>query len=203
MTEQLVALGDLISALADPYTHAESYPVQVGTKTELRVHRVKMPPLIDQLGDEVEPGGIGADGKSIPSSRPSAKIDVIDRLVAITNGVNTWLSVYEPGRTKEPIRDRLKALVGQPWTDTELRDVVYDARRWLTWAKVSTGWDTRPWAPNVQCLACGERGTLRIRLDPGNAYCISCEAAWDEYTIGLLAEGIRTMNGEKAARSTR
>lgn len=196
IADDLTILGDIVGVLADPQHHAESYSVLVGSSAEKRIHRVYLPCLVDQLAAEIEPGGQGADGRFVPASRPAARIEAIDRLEAIRKGADEWLAIHEAASTRDPLTTKLKRLVGRPWTGEELRVLVKDAKRWLTWAQTITGWDSSPWMPNVPCLACAERGSLRIRLSASTAFCVRCGAAWDASTIGLLAAGIRTLNGE-------
>jgi hypothetical protein len=200
LTDHLTTLADIISQLADPQHHAESYSVLVGANAENRVHRIDMPCLVDQLAAEMEPGGQGADGRFVPASRPAARVESIDALERIRKGAEEWLAIYSGGeRLKATLPVKLKRLVSAGWTSDQLRDLVKDAKRWLIWAQTITGWDSAPWMPNVPCMACNERGTLRIRLSASTAFCVACTAAWDASMIGLLAEGIRAANGERAA----
>jgi hypothetical protein len=92
----------------------------------------------------------------------------------------------------------MRRLVGIPWTQPELRNLDKTVRLWLTWARTLTGWDSPAFRPNVKCPACGMRGSLRVRLDRGTACCVepNCYATWDQDTIGILAQIIRTANGE-------
>src|SRR6266581_4805706 len=62
MIEPRTQLADTISALVDPYQHAESYTLTLRsaypdgrTATEIRVHRTSHRSLINQLADAVQP----------------------------------------------------------------------------------------------------------------------------------------------------
>jgi hypothetical protein len=74
-----------------------------------------------------------------------------------------------------------------------------DMRRWWTQARITSGWDSRAWAPNNTCpiTECGERRTLRIRVDDQTAFCVNCRETWDSTSIGILAEHVRAENGEE------
>lgn len=187
MTDARTELADFIAALVDPYATAETYAIGATT----RVHRVRHDPLVDQLAAAAEPSGSGYDGHSVPSSRPSARLDAIDRLLAIEAGAAALL-----WRARQPLSDdvktNLRRLVGVPWSDTELAEVLKTARRWLAWARTVTGWDAPPFRPHVRCPACDWRDSLRIRLAEQSACCVECGAAWDSATVGVLAEYIRT-----------
>lgn len=78
-------------------------------------------------------------------------------------------------------------------------ELEHDIAAWWTWARVVTGWDTPAFQPNNTCPLCGTRGTLRVRLEQQRATCINdaCRETWDETNIGLLADHIRSENGEQ------
>jgi len=161
-----------------------------------RTFRVRHLPLLDQLAEVMEPGGIGADGHRVPASAPPARIDAIDRYLAITYGVHVRL-VGSGVRLARDLKVDMRRLVGIPWTEDELRGLDRDADRWLTWCRVLTGWDSPPFIPNAKCPACGMRGTLRVRLDRATACCVEpgCNATWSPDVINLLAEYIRLSTG--------
>lgn len=72
-------------------------------------------------------------------------------------------------------------------------ELARDMRRWWTWARIVSGWDSPAWRPDNTCPMCGERRTLRINLAAQAAFCVheTCHETWDETRIGLLAEHIR------------
>jgi hypothetical protein len=157
-------------------------------------------PLLDQLAEVIEPsGGVGADGRRIPASAPPARIDALDRYMAINNAVAVRL-VDAGVRLVPDLKVNMRRLVGVSWSVYELRSLDQDAARWLTWCRVLTGWDSPPFKPNAKCPACGMRGTLRVRLDRRTACCVEpgCDAVWDSDTIDLLADHIRATNGQPA-----
>jgi len=87
------------------------------------------------------------------------------------------------------------------------RQLERDARHWHTWCRIFAGWEIPPARPRVPCPNCDaeqDQGKgLRVRFDdlgthdaPDNAavraaVCLSCNATWDERSIGILAEHIR------------
>ena len=163
-----------------------------------RTYAVRHLPLLDQLAEVIEPSaGIGADGRRIPASAPPARIDALDRYMAITYGVAVRLS-GSGVRLASDLKVNMRRLVGVSWDTYELRSLDRDAARWLTWCRVLTGWDSPPFTPNAKCPACGMRGTLRVRLDRRTACCVepSCDAVWDTSTIDALGDHIRATNGQ-------
>ncbi|GIJ50013.1 hypothetical protein Val02_68990 [Virgisporangium aliadipatigenens] len=184
-----------VTALVDPYDHAESVEVQDGPRRRRRRIITRHPPLLDQLADAVEPSRAAAGGGLRGyASTPSARLDAVDRLLAIDAGAAMWLTVRlgEPLRADTPAN--LRGLVGAAhWFDDDnLADLAAAVRGWHTWARTVTGWDTPPWRPNAPCPACEYNGGLRVRLGTGTAICVECGAAWDADTISTLGRYVRT-----------
>lgn len=77
--------------------------------------------------------------------------------------------------------------------DATRRSITRDVRRWWTWARIATGWDSPAWRPDNTCPMCGERRTLRINLVAELAVCVHepCRETWDQSSLGLLADHIR------------
>jgi len=77
-----------------------------------------------------------------------------------------------------------------PKTRTQL---TADLRRWWTWARIISGWDSAAWRPDNTCPMCGERRSLRVNLAAEAAFCVAdgCRETWDHSNIGLLADHIR------------
>jgi len=191
-------LADTIRALVDPYEHAETLhlrsPTPGGPTTEIRIHRVHFPSLLDQLATAIEPSRGAGTARGYESS-PTARLDAIDRLQAIHAAASYWAetltTVYRPN-----LADRLSSLVGAPMDNEQLDDLTRAARRWLTWARICTGWDTPPRRLREPCPACNHKGGLRVRIDDLNATCLECGNIWDRDTIGLLGDYIRWHNNE-------
>jgi hypothetical protein len=81
----------------------------------------------------------------------------------------------------------------------DLAELDGEVQRWRTWAAVVTGWQSPPYAPRAPCPICSRTGEIRIRLDTRCATCLACGEAWDQGTIGLLAQYIRAWAPESAS----
>lgn len=200
--------ADLLAAadeLTDPRRHVEvlsaSYWDHNRNKKHRTVRRVTtLPSLLEQLAEAVIPGETYVEGDGSRSGfapRPPARLDAIDRLLAIEAGALRW--VVSIGHTSRlDTVGNIRLLVGQAGTfdsDT-LAALHYEVTLWRTWAATVTGWLNPPWKPRVPCPICDRLGSLRIRLDRQTACCMDCGEAWDETRIGLLAEHIRA-EGER------
>ena len=194
MTTRRPDLHQMIRELTQPTQHHEPYT----RRHKPRHHTTNNPPLLHQLDQSAMPSNNHTDDTStIAGSRPSASLDAIDTANRIHKDATTWLTTlgYD---TTGTIIDRVHRLTPAATTH---HDLARDIRRWWTWARTTTGWDQPAWQPHNTCPICGKRGTLRIRLDDKLATCINdeCRATWDHTTIGLLADHIRTENGEAKA----
>src|SRR5205085_1672821 len=124
-----------------------------------------------------------------PASRPSARVDAMDAYRRIDVAVYNWTKTYAEDRRWDSLTDRLRALVGafSRIEDDEQHQLAGAARRWVTTAKVTTGWEVPARQLDNTCLACGARGGLRVRVGDGvtsaDAYalCVApeCGATWD------------------------
>ena len=211
MADLRTDLADLVAALTEPVDHVEHIvrdktvrlrsavpggPVRYVVVHEQETHRVRFPPLLVQLATAIEPSSSADAGARGYESSPSARIDAIDRLLAIEAGAAVWV-VNVGGRLRDTTSANLRALVGGV-SDVDLRALVADARRWVTWARVVTGWDTPPRRLRQPCMACGVRGGVRVRLDPVSASCLDCGATWaqEDGGIDVLAAYVRWCNNE-------
>jgi len=202
------AIADLLAAadeLTDPRRHVEVisaswWDVNRNRKTKVVRRVTTLPSLLDQLAEAVHPGETYIEGEGARpgfASRPPARIDAIDRLLAITAGSARWV-VSLGLSVRASVHGNVRALVGASGTlDSDTLDaLVYEVTTWRTWAAVVTGWERPPWRPRVPCPICETLGSLRIRLDRKTACCMYCGEAWDEMRIGLLADHIRA-EGER------
>lgn len=184
----------MIQELTQPTQNRQLYH----RKRKPRYHTTHNPPLLAQLDESAMPSNNRIDGAgTIAGSRPSASLDAIDTANRIHTDATTWLNTLGYNTTGTTI-DRIHRLAPAALTNPNL---ARDVRRWWTWARITTGWDQPAWNPDNTCPICARRGTLRIRLADKLATCIddTCRTTWDEATIGLLADHIRTENGEAAA----
>lgn len=200
VTDPRTDLADAVSALVDPIRHAETYVLRAPYPggpgaAEVRVHRTVHASLLDQLATAVEPSSATQAGARGYESSPSARLDAVDMLRRIAIDAGVWLiDLGLPPRGDTA--GNLRALVGSAMTDEQLRNIARDAARWVTWARIVTGWDVPAYRPNVVCPACAVRGGLRLRVDPVSAACVGCGATWgSDAEIAVLAECI---NGERA-----
>jgi hypothetical protein len=193
------AHADLLAAadeLTDPRRHVEvitAWDRNRNKKTRRRI--TTLPSLLEQLAEAVVPGETYIEndsGRPGYASRPPARIDAIDRLLAIQTGSARWL-VSLGLSVRATVHGNVRALVGASGTlDSDTLDaLVYEVTTWRTWAATVTGWQSPPWRPRVACPICDKVGSLRIRLDRSTACCMDCGEAWDADRIGLLAEHIR------------
>ncbi len=208
-------IHDLVADLTQTHRHREPYAVREGQTTWTRGHVTTVPSLIVQLG-QVTAANTGEGGVGGYSSRPVAPLESIDTLIHIDLAASRWvrdLGEDDPQDTEGCIR-RLHALHAsasscnqtKPKRDQVTREVTCcsqhaieaDVRTWWTQARVVTGWDSPAWRPDNTCPMCDKRGTLRVRLSAHSGICIDCRETWDDTTIGLLAEHIRSENYEDA-----
>lgn len=201
-----IELVDMVRELCEPTQHREPYYVVLTGKT--LYHATYAPPLMLQLFDAVEPSSSAEGGSGvarIAASRPAARIDAIDTAFRIQIDSARWLRKLGlddvSGDAVDLIRRLAPAAVGDHCHRPKPPPgccVHHDIRRWWTWARIVTGWDLAAWQPDNTCPLCGVRGTLRVRLVEKLATCINdnCRETWDEATIGLLADHIRSENHE-------
>jgi hypothetical protein len=129
----------------------------------------------------------------------------MDIYLRIDQAVYVWCKTYVEQRRWDSLTDRLRALVGVAGNieDDEQHQLAREARRWVTWAKVCTGWEVPAMRPDNTCPLCGVRGTLRVRVGDGirsteaSAVCVGCGESWDDTNVGLLAEHIRSENNDE------
>lgn len=204
-THDLLHIADAVDELTRPRTNREPYSYVDEHHTVIHDrHQTHVPPLLEQLRESLEPGGTGDSGRAVPASRPSARIDAMDVYMRIDQAVYDWTKTYVEQRRWDSLTDRLRALVGAGpnMEDDTQHDLAREARRWVTWAKVTTGWEVPARQPDNTCPLCAVRGGLRVRVGDGitsaeaAAYCTHCGESWDNSTIGLLAEHIRSENGD-------
>ena len=194
MTSRRPDLHAMIHELTQPTQHREPYL----RKRKPRYHVTSNPPLLAQLDESALPSNTRIDGAStIAGSRPAANVDAIDTANRIHKDATTWhrtLGTNDTGTTLDLVR----RLAPFALTDNQL---ARDIGRWWTWARITTGWDQPPFQPHNTCPHCNTLGTIRIRLNEHLATCTNdtCRATWDETTIGILAQHIRTENGEAQA----
>jgi hypothetical protein len=192
-----------IAAHADALTQCHTHREQRWTWDRNR-NRKPLPPwvttqpaLLDQLAAAVVPSevhlGARAGARTLAHSVPPARLDAIDRCLAIQAGVSRWCAILhlEPSASTA---GNIQAIV-EACRRLDLSTasaLLIDLRTWHYWAATVCGWRTPPWKPAAACPLCGARDTLRVRLDARTACCLSCGEGWGPQTIRLLAEAVRT-----------
>lgn len=197
--------------LTETHSHREPYTVTERGTTWTDGHVTRVPSLLSQLDE----GGVcstGAGGFGGFASRPPARLEALDALADIDLAASRWvrdLGEDDPATTVECVR-KLHGLHasahgcggapgrgddGQVSCCTQ-HAIEADVRRWWGHARIVTGWDSQAFRPDNTCPLCGRRGGLRVRIEASSAVCIECRESWDESTIGLLADHIRSENGE-------
>jgi hypothetical protein len=177
-----------------------------------RVHTTMQPGLLAQLAEAMTDASTGwmEAGRSVPDSQPPGSWEALATHAGITTEVTRWC--WELGvPIRRTVEHSMRALVGYASVldDTQLARLAADVRRWRHQAAVMTGWQRPLFAPRVPCPVCETLGTLRINVDRQVAVCTNhdrderdqpvCGAAWDETTIGVLADYIRARVTSEAA----
>lgn len=198
--EPLAAISDSVRELVEPARHAERYEEFDGVRhLPSKLHWTRHPSLLEQLRDAAA-AGLGGDGGTSGGfeSRPAARVEAIDQLMRIDQAVDDWLVRRLNVEPRGDLAGNLRQIVGAaPALDAaDRKKLQHEAARWVTWARVVTGWDSAPWRPNAACPMCEHKGSLRVRLDERAAACLHCGEAWDSATLGLLADHLRGLNAE-------
>jgi hypothetical protein len=171
-----------------------------------KVWTVNLPSLLDQLAAAVVPGETYVEGEATRgafASRPAARLDAVDRLLAIEAGAAMWC-VRVAVTPRDNPAGNIRALVGAaPTTDSDTqRRLAADLHTWRIWAATVTGWEQPPHAPRAPCPLCDKPATLRIRLLKNTGCCMACGAVWDATNIGLLTQHITTYRAHAVAAAT-
>lgn len=204
---QRLDMHDLITELTKRHVHREKYTVRENGTWWTKDHVTRVPALIEQLQTGT-PTGTGDGALKGFESRPAAWLECIDTLVRIDLECSRWVKDLGEDDDEIDTAKLLRKLYGlypsapkcrrtHPGTDCCSRHAIEaDVRRWWLQARIITGWETSAWRPANTCPACSARGKLRVRFSPQGAFCVECRTTWDELTIGLLAEHIRTENAD-------
>lgn len=218
-------IHDMVEELTRTHTHREPYVVRSGATVWTRGHVTTVPALILQLL-AATPAGSGEQAGSVAHSRPAAPTDPIDTIMLVDDEAERWLlrlghnapgDAFDPN-TQRPVPGsgtiaRIRALHGLHASaphcgrDRGHRDdngawccyrhrIEHDVRRWWHQARIITGWDSPSWRPDSTCPVCEQRRSLRINLTMRAGFCVECRTIWSAEEIGLLAEHIRTENGD-------
>lgn len=193
----LTDIADTADELTNPQQHIERIQITDAHRNKRlrRLWIVTLPSLLDQLAGAVIPGEAYTEddstGRSEFESKPAARLDAIDRILAIEAGAALWCHRSGLAPRNDPAAN-IRAMVGAAPTigSDNQHAMLSDLRAWRTWAATVTGWERPPDAPRAPCPACDTRNTLRIRIAHSTACCLHCGAAWDASNAGLLAAHI-------------
>jgi hypothetical protein len=207
---------DDILALIKPYTHREPLGPLAARLHGHRDYHAEHPPLLDQLRAAIQPGNDDEqDTHGAFGSRSPVADDALCALMRIESAAADWLVRQFKRNPRGSTEANLRGLIGaahEPRTDPHLiADLAYEAGRWLTWAKVETGWQAKPLTIADPCPAtvcahsrrllfavtctdhtnqttpcptthCDRTRSVRIRYPDGDfAWCTACGTAWSEH----------------------
>ncbi|MET0426259.1 MAG: hypothetical protein ABW046_20490 [Actinoplanes sp.] len=189
LLDQLTEAAD---DLTEPHMHSE--PVRTWDKSrnmKVRHYRLVLPGLLAQVHQSVIPtvSSREAYAASTPGSRPPLAIEALSRHDEISMAVLAWCR--ELGlATRVSAESNIRALVGAaPALDTDdLRELVWQMRRWRGWCAVLTGWENLYQPTGVPCpvVGCEQVSTLRINLTAKTGMCQTCGSTWTEQGDGSL-----------------
>lgn len=208
MTPRPATIADAVDALTNPYQHVEPIP-EWDTSRHKKVRRIwvtTQPSLLDQLAAAVIPGETfteddGEVAGAAFGSQPPARLDAIDRLLAIDAGAGMWVLRLHL-TLRENTTANLRAIVGANTDSWQASQILGDLLAWHTWAATVTGWQKPAYRPNAPCPVCEHRGSLRVRAERQVACCLACGSAWDAASIGVLGEHVR-LHLERSALAAR
>lgn len=201
-------LHDFVDELTRTHQHREHYTTRTNGTTYGHNHPTRVPPLLIQLAGASPSGAVDERDNSGYESRPTIRVDALDTLARIHDEAACWVRWCGHDAPGDKLDHATGAslsgsgtiacvrLLGglAPSLDPGVRgQLLADVRRWWTWARIVSGWDSASWRPDNTCPMCGERRTLRINLADEVAFCVKdqCRETWDASNIGLLADHIR------------
>jgi hypothetical protein len=208
MADLLLDIADTADELTNPMRIVETVWLdrrRGDRKRRRALWTVTLPSMLDQLAAAVMPGESYISDETTHSalaSRPAARLDAVDRLLAIEAGAASWCLRLALSLRKEPASN-IRALVGASATmaSGDQRLLAADLRSWRIWAATVTGWEQPPHAPRAPCPLCDQPASLRIRLERETGCCLACGGAWDATNIGLLTAHITAYQTRVAAIS--
>lgn len=192
---------EMFDHLCGPHKLTEAYERQMdhanGSQTKYDdLHVTLVPALMHQLRESIDRSTGTGNGTSL-KSKPAARLDAIDTYTQIDKAAAKWVRKLGEDDVGDAIACIRKLAGLRVSADAAARTSIdRDVRRWWTWARVATGWDSPALTPYNTCLACGALGTLKVRPAEEIAVCTGCQETWDPDTIGMLARHIRAENGD-------
>lgn len=203
----LADIADAADALTEPHQHAEpiyDYDAHRNRRMK-RAYVTTQPGLLQALRDVIVPTATGGENEGRPAgfrSAPPLCLEAVSRLAVVEIAAVRWCWSLKL-ELRDTTESNIRALVGAAGnldSDTQV-SLLDELRQWRTWAAVMSGWQSPAYSPKVNCPVdgCGKPNTIRINLARKSALCVECHASWDESTIGILADYIRTTTDKEAA----
>lgn len=200
--EMLADIADLASDLCDARKHREPYHVWSVSRNKVpKFHETTRPGLLAELHEMFTPGVAEEMGSAGYGSRPPLNVEAASLYMVISGAAFRWIWSLRL-ELRATVEGNIRALVGAAGTmdsDTQTA-LLSEMRSWKRRAAIVTGWETAPWRPNVPCPHCDSVNTLVVNLASKSGFCNAwlptetrwCGAVWDESTIGVLADHVRT-----------
>lgn len=133
---------DLLARMADDVRQLTE-PIHTAIRGQIVTHD----PLLDQLREASIPGGAipGEHRRSVPTSRPPARLDAVDALAEVYVGISGWharLRLGSPPREADWQKAVLRQLVGAaPTLAPSIADwLSHEVRDWWHDCAVGSGW---------------------------------------------------------------
>lgn len=199
-------IADTADALTEPHQHAEpvyDYDHHRNRRMK-RAYVTTQPGLLRALAEAIEPATKpeGDQRAAGYRSAPPLCLEAVSRLAVIHIAAVRWCWSLKV-ELRDTTESNIRGLVGAAGSldDDTAHSLLDELRQWRTWAAVMTGWQSPAYSPKVNCPVdgCGKPNTIRINLARKSALCVECHATWDESTIGILADYIRTSTDKEAA----
>lgn len=179
MADLLAQVQNMADWLLDSRPHTERIEYWDNGNRKVRTHTVVMPSLLDQLRDMVpRSAGAAVEGSigAAFASKPPLHLEALSRWQEIHADPYWWAQLG----------------IVHELTDTDLRALLSQLRRWYGWCATITGWERTLSPHRATCPQCSERGRLLINLTVGSAMCRDCKATWisEDGSINVLAAHI-------------
>lgn len=168
--------------------HPRSCAVPAVWRMHPRQHVVQHDALLAQLGPILSTTATAEQegGGALPGPRAGARLGAIAVRARIDAEATTWLKAIG-APCPVSLAARLCTLVkveaqAHGMKDERGRVLVKAAASWRAAARIVTGYDSKPWSPNVPCpnVDCEQRQTIRVRFDIRAALCVECGDTWED-----------------------
>ena len=196
--DMLADLAQIVRDFTEPRHHTEiiehreavtSRTGRTGrTRSRLlrRQHITMLPSLLAALRIAAYPADLNdAFTAGVFESQPAANLAAISTLRRITDEAAAWCRHLNVTATTE--KGQLARLVSAHHTDSQLTELLADARRWQHTAKMVVGEEEPLRTLDQPCPICGRKNTMVMRADGTHVRCARCRTDWTETQVGLLS----------------